>query len=444
MGADDTIELIIDPRLRDWSPPATPMPERSRRFRRELGLPTDRPIVMTGHQPGLWHAGILAKFLAARALADRAGSAAVWCVPDMDDAEPGSVRVPALGSTPAPPGRLTARTVELLRWARPITGVALASRPPGEVADDAPPALAPFAGRLRARAAEPDAARQAQRAAEDLLADRLALRGDAPTHYASHLPRTALFRELIDRMRADPHACLRVYNRAVRARASAGARELETGADAARAELPLWRVEAGKPRRTVRAGELASIDAAHLAPRALLFTGLLRLAACDLYIHGTGGAAYDAASEDWLNDWLGEPLAPAMVVSATVLLDLGVPRVTPADLARETWRAHHARHNPEMLGDRAAGDAKRALLERLRRADPPDRPALFRQLHDLLDDARRTHAPALSELDRNVEAVRAALADASLARDRTWPWLLHPPGVLEALGERIAAGLAAR
>jgi hypothetical protein len=442
VGAAGTIEFIIDPRLRDWSPPPTPIPERSRRFRRELGLPTDRPIVMTGHQPGLWHAGILAKFLAARALADRTGSAAAWCVPDMDDAEPGSVRVPAAGSTPGAPGRWTARTVELVRWARPVAGVALASRPPGEVAGDAPPALAPFTGRLRARAGEADAARQAQRAAEDLLADCLALRGDAPTHYASHLPRTSFFREIIGRMRADPHACVRSYNRAVRARAAA--RELETGADAGRAELPLWRLEAGEPRRIVRAGELAAIDTARLAPRALLFTGLLRLAACDLYIHGTGGAEYDGAGEAWLNDWLGETMAPAMVVSATVLLDLGVPRVSPADLARAVWRAHHARHNPALLGDGAAGDAKRALLERLARADAPARPALFRELHDLLDDARRTHAPALSELDRGVESARAALADATLAQDRTWPWLLHPPAALEALGERIAATIAAR
>lgn len=437
MGAADTIELIIDPRLRDWSPPGTPIPERSRRFRHELALPTDRPVVMTGHQPGLWHAGILAKFLAARALANRSGAAAAWCVPDMDATEPTVVRLPEPGG--APPGRWSARTVELLAGRGPIEAVPLASRPPGEVADGCPEPLSDYADRLRAHAGEPDAARQAQRAAEDLHRSRLALTPDAPTVYATPMARTALFSEIVHRMRRDPAACVRAYNAAVRARKDAGARELELSP--ARVELPLWRLRPGEPRQPVTADTLDGPGT--LVPRALLFTGLLRLAACDLYIHGTGGAEYDAASEAWLNTWLGEPIAPAMVISATVLLDLGVPRATPADLARAVWRAHHARHNPALLGDRAAGEAKRALLERLGRADPPARPALFRELHDLLAESRRTNTPALSELDRRVDAVRAALADAALARDRTWPWLLHPPAVLEALNRRIAAALAA-
>ena len=42
--------------------------------RRALGLPTDRPIIMSGHQPTLWHAGILAKLLAAGELARATGA----------------------------------------------------------------------------------------------------------------------------------------------------------------------------------------------------------------------------------------------------------------------------------------------------------------------------------------------------------------------------------
>ena len=36
--------------------------------REELGLPLDRPIIMTGHQAGIWHAGIAEKFVAGGAM----------------------------------------------------------------------------------------------------------------------------------------------------------------------------------------------------------------------------------------------------------------------------------------------------------------------------------------------------------------------------------------
>ena len=41
----------------------------ARAFREQLGLPTDRPIVMSGHQAQIWHPGILSKYLAAIGLA---------------------------------------------------------------------------------------------------------------------------------------------------------------------------------------------------------------------------------------------------------------------------------------------------------------------------------------------------------------------------------------
>ena len=38
-------------------------------------------------------------------------------------------------------------------------------------------------------------------------------------------------------------------------------------------------------------------------------TGLMRLAGCDLFIHGTGGGAYDLVTEEWLGSWMGWTLA---------------------------------------------------------------------------------------------------------------------------------------
>src|SRR5690606_18211638 len=62
--------------------------------RAAVGLPADRPVVLSGHQPTLWHAGILAKLLAACELAAATGAAAGWIVPDADESDPTTARVP--------------------------------------------------------------------------------------------------------------------------------------------------------------------------------------------------------------------------------------------------------------------------------------------------------------------------------------------------------------
>ena len=44
-------------------------------------------------------------------------------------------------------------------------------------------------------------------------------------------------------------------------------------------------------------------------------TGMARLAACDLFVHGTGGGIYDTITEAWFREWLGVELAPTIAVT---------------------------------------------------------------------------------------------------------------------------------
>ena len=54
----------------------------------------DAPV-WSGHQPGLWHPGILAKLLLADALAEAAGAKTpMWLVVDHDEVEPLSFDAP--------------------------------------------------------------------------------------------------------------------------------------------------------------------------------------------------------------------------------------------------------------------------------------------------------------------------------------------------------------
>jgi len=432
--------VLIDERLGSWVPSRGPIDRACSEFRAAIGLPTDRAVVMTGHQPAFWHAGILAKYLAAAAIAGRHGAAVAWCVPDMDLVEPGSLRRPVPRSGQRGQGNWAEERVELLSWPGDVARVPIGARTPGRVADEAAGPFGEIARALRADA--PNAARQVWAAHAELLERRAGLERAVPVVFADDLARADRFRGLVDRMASEADWCVANYNRGVRAFPGSGVRELLHEPERGRIELPLWRVEPGGGRHPVMASDLAKLsDEAMVLPRGLLFSGVLRLWGCDLFIHGTGGAAYDRVTELWLGEWLGADLSPAVTVSATALLDLGVPMVTPSDVARASWRAHHARHSPGLLGDDRAEAEKHAIVRAIGEAARGDRSRLFGEMHALLGGARSRGAARLERLAREAEAMRDALVDRRLAEDRTWPWVLHADETLGRLRHAIQGGV---
>ncbi len=424
--------------------------ERAKRFREQAGLPTDRPVVMTGHQAEWWHPGIAAKFMAAQEAAAAFGAAAASVVADQDSNNPGEVRVPvrrAAGGENA----LSRRTWRVLRVAGelaagdvPTCRMPAETPAPMEAVDGAEPA-APFVAEGLARieavlarhAGESSAARQTNAGAAELLKEMVAdTARSAPMVYASELWRTDLFGWFVERMRADPAACARAYNAAAAAVPRARIAPLHP------AELPLWHIPSrpGSARVPVFAENLGRAPVSELAPRALLMTAMLRLAGSDLFIHGTGGAEYDRITERWMGAWLGEALSPSAVVTATLLLPLEGHGVTPREVARAQWMAHAARHDPALLGDRAAAEEKRRLVEQIRatkRAGRDPAPE-FAAMQQTLVRARASHAVALAELDVAAAGARTRREEAAVLADRTWAFPLYPREDLLALGRAVA------
>lgn len=418
--------------------------DRVTTFRRELGLPTDVPVVMTGHQACVWHAGILAKYAACQAAAAALGAAAAWVVVDQDDVDPSKVDLPVLTRGDALKRR------EAALGAPSPAGVATASAPAIRIRAEQDLAGAPeaaalsvrrIASAMKAHEGEPNAARQTAAALTDLLAPIIA---PAPTVFATDLARTTLFRSLLERMLADPTACVLPYNAAARAHADAGITPLQIDADA-RVELPLWRLRPGRVRQRVFAPDAAAIPPTEFAPRALFMTALLRLAGCDLFIHGTGGGVYDRVTDAWIGSWLNEPLASTAVVSATLLMDLSRPAPPTAhDVARARWRAHHARHVPGSLGLAQEENTRAALVNAVaaaRAAGAPAGPA-YRALQLHLADYRRSHAEAIERLAADADALAARFAEAGIVNDRTWPFTHHAPEALAGLRDRIISAFA--
>ena len=430
---------------------ATPLDSLAARTRVELGLPTDGPVVLSGHQAAFWHAGIVAKWLALGLLEAR-GAAIGWVVVDQDPEDLSVLRYPA-----AEGGGWKSQ-----RWAvapEAISRALAADCAPARLGAFEPTAVPETAGDLAsvgeglaamraallARRGAASAAEQVARATADLLKPL----GPTPRLvWATAVARTAGFGWLLEQMRRDPMGCVKAYNAAVGRRPGARVVLLRADAERGRAEMPLWTINPSSGARgRIWSDELATADITRLAPRGLAMTAFLRLFACDLFIHGLGGAGsdgrggYDAVTADWIGAWLAKPLALTATVTGTLLLPLSdhAP-VTDAQLSRARWSAHHARHSPKLLAEPGAEAAKQALVALLakRRRPRAERSELFSHLHVLLGDVRAAHGPQLVALAAHADALEARRHEDAVAADRTWPFPLHSSAALTALRERLA------
>jgi hypothetical protein len=463
------IDITIQPECRVWCDRAGrrsdgvllghPLDDWRRLMRTELGLPTDRPVIATGHQTLLWHPGILVKYLLCEAVASACDLARANLIVDQHAGGFGAFEIPIRRSD----GSLAVRRIEL-------------TSAPAEVPMALHAAFTPPAPPRHLPAALPSVAEGVQRIHESICAHR-----DAPNAAlqmaaaladlmrpwvspminvtATDLVETSLSRALLAEMAADPHRCAEAYNRAVEALPEVGIAPLLVRDDYI--ELPLWRIRSDGRRMHAYDNDVQdwlehAADPPRLMPRALFMTALMRLGMCDLFVHGTGGANYDRAMELWINDWLGVQPSPIAIATATLHLPLQPPEggeVRDVDAARaEARRAWHDPESAEAREDdseeesRRPGPIKRELLEAV---DGAPRGSLRRReaffaMHRDLQVLRGVHAGAVERYQRRAAEAARRQADAAIATRRDWPFPLYPRQMIDALAEAVADRAGAR
>jgi hypothetical protein len=413
-----------------------------------MGL-TEGMLIMSGHQAGIWHAGILAKHMATTVAAEVLGAAAAWIVVDQDAGDPQVVAYPG-------------RVWERCEWN--ATGNRGSARAAGKRRTEVPGELprevlcgAVFEGmtRVQGRAelhmsAESLGAQYA-RANADLVGE---VTGPCELTWATRMARTGLFRACVELMMRDPGVCVEGYNAAARARPEAGISLLQTGADC---ELPVWVLEGDGTRVRARASMLdkwgregegvEGEEGRELAPRALLMTLLLRMSGCDLFVHGLGGGVYDTITEQWVRSWMPRArLAPTAVVSATRFArpEGAPPGCTREDVQRAVWLAHRARHDPHVLGLEELGNEKDALVREVKRVRESGGRArgAYMEMQEWLERYRQAREADLTRLGARADALRSATEPGGGVWDRTWPWVFLNRGQIEGLREEIKRAFA--
>jgi len=424
------------------------------------------PVIATGHQPTLWHPGILAKDLAAAAYAKHVGGSTLHVVVEHNPLSPLAIDLPTqqgktlgtrrlkLDSRPdaatLPPSRL--KPLEVQRVIQQIGDAEAASR-------DAPGMQTGLDRIAYAYAQAGEAVHLADQTSAVLAELMRPYAGDIPT-----LPTSALVTErFVERLLADPVECVRCYNRAALAYPDAGIRPLYIGRDVV--EVPLWAqgdalsmpayIDLGDSKRpelftqATTAGQtldLTTPDALkRLRPRAITLSAIMRSEHCDLFIHGSGGAVYDQVTERWWHDWVNEPLAPMAVVSADVMLDFDAPTATRDDLRQAVWFDHHLPFNVDRYTqqaderERVLVGEKRELLDQMNDdRDKRRRAKSFAKVHAINAELRERHADQLRHAHARAQDAKLGMANAKVAARRDWCFALYPDQALESLRQALA------
>jgi hypothetical protein len=423
--------------------------------RHELGLATDRPILATGHQALLWHPGIFAKYLLVDAMTRDGRYAAANLVVDQHAGGYADLLLPIRRHD----GALAERLVQLttspkdvpMAMHEPFTP----PKPPRQLSA-ALPSITTGVERICTAIYNhrdaPNAALQMADALWDLMARWVM---PMPNITATDLMDTTFARHMLKAMADDPWTCAELYNDAVRACPAAGIGPLMIRDDYV--ELPLWRIRPDGRRMHAYDNDVEAAvsapgaDATHAAgvlrlmPRALFMTALVRLVMCDVFVHGTGGATYDAAMEHWIRNWLGVDPAPIAIATATLRLPLPEGEWTIDDVDARRRDVRRVWHNPERApGDETLGPRKRARLDRLAtlpRNSSSRRQAFF-DMHRELDVLREEYADRVQSVQQRARDAERAVDGSRIAQRRSWAFPLYPIDMLDALARDVRASHA--
>lgn len=452
--------------------------EAARAFSETLHVTTreeaGETLVVTGHQPELYHPGVWIKDFLVQRASDELGATALDLVVDTDVAGRMEMKMPCLAPE--------VRTCRVL-VAEGHAQAAYAQLPPPDPAaleqlrrqgmaslDTLPaPALsrhfATFCNALDAAAVfTPDLA-------SCMTAARRIYERPAGTDYlelaVSVQARTSSYRRFVASLLLDAFAFREAMNTALAEyRRRTGTRSVaqpfpDLSGDAERVDAPFWLLAEGtrmpvsvsasgmvfadsRPVADLGKGLDAAVERIAsegllLAPKALALTLFQRLFVADLFVHGTGGGRYDRVTDAVIAGYYGVTPPAFAIASMTLLLPLGGHLATAEEVTAVEQRLHRFTHNPDQVLDEvefdtmqereraeALAEAKRELVDAIA-APGADRKALGGRIRQVNEELGELLRPMVAGLTQALERVRAESAASGVLTDRTYPYCLWDP-----------------
>jgi len=450
-------------------------------FSRVLGVDIDQPpadpelLVMTGHQPELYHPGIWVKDFLLQRIAEETHATAIDVMVDSDAFDRVELRVPCLRPE-------ATRCTSVLSIASPDGCYATTPPPTAKEGDafrdagiDALSTL-PAPSLLRhftIFAEELIAASQvAANLAEAITIARRRYEAPAGTTYLelplTHQAATNGFLRFVTHIALNARSFAEAYNAELDAfRARTSTRSVaqpfpNLRMDGELVELPFWWLKDGR-RRAVwartgnpalvvdsdmiialdndpdRAFSLMRVADEAIAPKALALTLFERVFVADLFIHGVGGGRYDEVTDGVIRRFLGIEPPRYVVASMTLHLPLGGHEVTEEEVALAEQRLNRLQHNPDQLlaeieFDTASerelatslSEEKCDLVVAIGRPDA-NKKEIGSRIRELNAELAQLMAPLIADTARELERLRVQRDAGDVLTDRTYAFCLWDP-----------------
>lgn len=430
------------------------------------------PLLVTGHQPFLFHPGIWLKHLLVDRVARDNGLAALSMPVDSDVAEDVGADAPRLDETGL---HLVRETLVRVDSDVPFESVPAPSAPDWQAfverlqahlgtlpLPDAQAALRAFVQAAGTPAGAPNVGAFLTGARRRYEGGRRYM--ELPV---SQMSGGAEFRRFALHLLRDAERFAGVYNRHLDAyrdryhiRTTAQPfPDLQREED--RQEAPFWVVRRGRraPLFTQRTGRglrilagtepVAEVDngagpealaATAIRPRALALTAFTRLCVADLFVHGVGGGRYDRVTDAVIRDYFGiEPPAYA-VATATLHLPL---QAFDAAAEREVFRRRllEIQHNPDRVLSNPT-PAQQALINEKWRLIPAldggtlarrERRQATQRIREINEELARSLAAQREEVEQRLAHLESGTEATAAATHRAYPYCFFKPAVVDAL-----------
>ena len=450
------------------------------------------PLIVTGHQPELFHPGVWVKNFATAALADRHGGQGLNLIVDNDIPKGPSLRVPRLDN-----GRLRAEAVDFDTWSgeAPFEDALVDSEstfasfgehvlrtldgliPEPMIADAWPRAMkaAALTDRFGLRFSA------ARRGLEEALGTRNAevplsavCETEAFGWFASHLlAQLPRFQEVHNTALSSYRALYKIRSK------NHPVPKLDREGDWLESPFWAWRTENPRRRPLLArqndltldlriAGEPKPFGTLPLSPdrdaccaveemgaiarrgirirtRALTTTMFARLLLGDLFLHGIGGAKYDELGDEVIRGFFGIDPPGYLTTSMTLWLGVNVDPSASSRLASSERTLRDLRFNPDrFLGDSDdpevqawIGRKREALAASI--ATRRDRAGRFRKLRAINDALGAFVADRAAEVVKKRDESRDATRRTALGMGREWSFVVHSrPRFEAAIGRALA------
>ena len=452
---------------------------------------TDQPIVMSGHQPTLYHAGVWYKNFVLSELANRTSAIAINLIVDSDLSNNQAIRYPDQNATPI---RMQSVAIDTPAGAMPFEQRFV--QDPSfffELPDRIDKALAFTDESCIAKRLWPEVIQSYHQLSKSNPSPALGATIAAGRHRleqsvglrtleipASQLSQTnafatfaaAIFDQAI-KFRDTYNQVLAEYRTVNRIRSTSHpVPALEQTDDWT--EVPFWVSSNQAPQRQrlfIRTqaetfelsdrkqfrqtlpkanfiAEFKQLSALGIAirPRAISTTTFCRLLMSDIFIHGVGGSKYDQLTDAISQRFFGYCLPEFLTVSATFRLPTQIPRLAKADITKlETRRREYNFHPERFLANESLTPQAVELIEQKRQWINLSNVRSLEKHRDItrINQALRAMLkPTDKQLKAEIDSLNAQLKSSDIANSREYSFCLFGENLVDDLKQLVQANFA--